>query len=371
MKRCRKMIAAMLAAVVLLAAGCQKSAGITESYPADYSAGITESYPTVYKEDLFKESELILLGKVLQKAGEYMRDTENDANNYLAIEYTIQPQEIYLGAVEGETLAVKIRVGSGLSSDLIVYGTDGKVVPEEAIDHDPLQVGEQVLLFLKAPQQDADERFAGYFVSTRTGLFRQTWIGHWVDMSGERMNLLTLRQEVAAAKGLPTASEPILLEGAMEPPLRTVKEILKDSESIYRGIVTEKHTPQMTDPQNNTADHNGFPHINRQVTRYTIAVEEEYRSCPFDTEDVLIANGIGLSAELITNGADGAYRLAKPLEIFELEVGGEYIICTDWVEEPNEAFLGRYAVRQMCFKKQPDGRYVNAYGEELDPQKIK
>ena len=49
----------------------------------------------------------------------------------------------------------------------------------------------------------------------------------------------------------------------------------------------------------------------------------------------------------------------------------EYIICTDWVEEPNEAFRGRYAVRQMCFKKQPDGRYVNAYGEELDPQKIK
>lgn len=336
----------LLALIVIIAAGC-KTAEVpvpqanengdvsAQQESASVNVSANGSYAVVNKEELLKKSAVVVLGEI-------QRESVSSAGT--KIEYTVRVQTLYAGALQGETFALNYEISA-----------------EEQEAH-PLQQGDQCVFFLN----EVDDR-SGYF-SDGFGIFRQGIHGIFANRRGYRINPLTLQEEIAAAKGAAAPAEKIYLDGALQPPKRTKAEIIRQSEAIYRARVVEKHPPQMTGEQETP---NGFSQINQQVTRYSVEILDCLKGNADGIVSVRIANGIGLSQELILKGEDAQYRLAQPLQLFEPEVGQEYIFALNWREEPQRQFSGLYADAQTCFIKDAAGQFTNINGQTIDPDQLK
>lgn len=153
------------------------------------------------------------------------------------------------------------------------------------------------------------------------------------------------------------------------------KEDLLSRELIFKGTVLEQGNSAMTNPDNSRLDKYGYQVMNEMVTDYTVRVEKLYAGdYAEDTICLKVANGYGLTPDLILYGEDKTSYLEEPLVLDELEVGKTYLFTlSDPVTTERgelEQFCGYYTSDSSAFEMDEQGVCKNAQGITFNAAEI-
>ena len=139
------------------------------------------------------------------------------------------------------------------------------------------------------------------------------------------------------------------------------QDLISRAEIIIEGKVACKNFEVMTNPDGTALDSSGNALVNCQIAQYTIEINENYKGdYSGDTINVMTYNGYGLSADLILYGEDDKSILETPLERVDLEVGQEYILLLQYVDDVFEGYDGYYPVANQLgvYQKDQNGNYT-------------
>ena len=133
------------------------------------------------QEELTKEAELILHGRVKAKTGELMLNPDGKRTdaagqpvaNAQITSYEVEVYTVYKGAYEKDTIIVKTKNGRDLSPDLILYGESETCKLAEPLERFDLTAGEECILYLCYYEDAVPEESGYYSVAGDTGCFRK------------------------------------------------------------------------------------------------------------------------------------------------------------------------------------------------------
>ena len=151
-------------------------------------------------------------------------------------------------------------------------------------------------------------------------------------------------------------------------PYYSKETLLKESELILKGTVMEQGESAMTNPDGTLRSEEGYEIGNCMVTDYTIRIEDLYKgNFEEETITVKVANGHGLSPDLILYGEDKTTYLKEPIDIYELETGKTYVFTLlPFVEHTDNRFSGYYTSNQSTFALTEEGAFKNSNDSTLN-----